>query len=82
MWNNFSSFRARDAVIDRLLGWHDQAKLAGRASRAEALLALAWFAFERPQVIGPLAPPRFISSSILRAFSALVEPSIDADALV
>jgi hypothetical protein len=35
-------------VADRILDWHDQAKLAGRISRADALLLLAWRAYEQP----------------------------------
>ena len=32
-------------VTDRLLKWHDEAKLAGRYSRADALLELAWCSY-------------------------------------
>jgi hypothetical protein len=35
-------------VADRLIDWHDQAKLAGRESRANDLLDLAWAAFDPP----------------------------------
>jgi hypothetical protein len=36
------------ATADRLLDWHDQAKLAGRIARANVLLDLAWCAFYLP----------------------------------
>jgi hypothetical protein len=42
-------------VVDRLLDWHDQAKLAGRKSRADALLLLAWAAYDRPPKISKAA---------------------------
>jgi hypothetical protein len=34
-------------VANKILDWHDQAKLAGRMSRADALLLLAWHAYEQ-----------------------------------
>src|ERR1019366_5995430 len=40
-----SSQKPVHAIADRLLDWHDQAKLAGRVSRANMLLDLAWYAF-------------------------------------
>ena len=45
---NIKLSRPRDEVTDRLLVWHDQAKLAGRKCRAETLLALAWYSYDRP----------------------------------
>lgn len=37
----------RDRFVERLLDWHDQAKLAGRDDRAAELLQLAWRAFDQ-----------------------------------
>jgi hypothetical protein len=45
---NIRSPRSAYAMTDRLLVWHDQAKLAGRETRAETLLALAWYSYDRP----------------------------------
>ena len=45
---HFKSPRPTDAMTDRLLDWHDQAKLSGRKTRAETLLALAWESYDRP----------------------------------
>jgi phage tail protein X len=45
---NISAIPARDAIIDRLLDWHEQAKSAGRTDRADALLALAWYVYDGP----------------------------------
>jgi hypothetical protein len=45
---NISATVARDAIIDRLLNWHEQATFAGRSDRAHALLDLAWYAYDRP----------------------------------
>lgn len=81
MTNNFSSIRARDAVIDRLLEWHEQAKLARRLSRADELLALAWFAYDRPLALPP-SPHCPVSPSTSREFPALADLSIDAATLV
>ena len=45
---NISATVARAAIIDRLLNWHEQATFAGRSDRANALLDLAWCAYDRP----------------------------------
>ena len=42
---NISLVEPAHHVTDRLLKWHDEAKLAGRHSRAEALLELAWCSY-------------------------------------
>ena len=34
------------SIVDRLLDWHEQAKLAGRQARADELLLLAWAAYD------------------------------------
>ena len=47
---SISSHRSAHEVADRLMDWHDQAKLAGRAFRATVLLDLAWHALNRPAV--------------------------------
>src|ERR1051325_7095476 len=72
MRSDFSSYAARDSVIDRLLDWAEEAKLAGRESRAGALLELAWFAFDQP-VASRRAPPRPVSQTISRAFPGLAD---------
>jgi hypothetical protein len=40
--------RPAHAVTERLLDWFEQAMRAGRRRRADALLLLAWRAYERP----------------------------------
>ncbi len=35
-------------VVDRLLAWADDAKRAGRRSRADELLLMAWNAYDAP----------------------------------
>jgi hypothetical protein len=42
------SCKAAHEIVDRLLDWHDQAKLAGRECRANELLGLAWYAYDLP----------------------------------
>jgi hypothetical protein len=86
---NISATVTRDAIIDRLLDWHAQAKLAGRIDRADALLALSWYVYDRPPAAhvqvdqgwnGHCELPRLsqfrpCSAAILRAFPGLAELS-------
>jgi hypothetical protein len=43
-----SSRKMAEAVTERLLDWREEAEIAGRKSRADNLLLLAWRAFEWP----------------------------------
>lgn len=45
------SRKAAHEIADRLMDWHDQAKLAGREERANLLLNLAWYAFGPPAIV-------------------------------
>ena len=81
MWRNFPSYEARDAVIDHLVNWAEQAKLAGRKARADDLINLAWFAYDQP-VTRQSAPLRPISLAILQAFPGLADLSVRKSALV
>jgi hypothetical protein len=86
---NRSARQKRDALIDRILGWHDQAKLAGRKTRADFLLEFAWFAYDRPfaplskitqgsqrrREVAPPNGPRPFSPAVLRVFPALADLS-------
>ena len=72
VWRNFPSSDARDAVIDQLLDWAEQASLQGRKSRADELVELAWAAYDQPVARQPV-PPRPVPQSILRAFPGLAD---------
>jgi hypothetical protein len=93
---NISTLVARDAIIDRLLDWQAQAKLAGRTDRADALLALSWYVYDRPLAAhtqvnqswkGHCQLPRQsqfrpCSAAILRAFPDLADLSKGVESLV
>jgi hypothetical protein len=57
------------AITERLLDWLEQATHAGRRCRADALLLLAWCAYDRPprQVRSPpISPVRLNVASCVR----------------
>ena len=80
----------RDGLIGRLLTWHDQARLAGRKARADALLMMAWNVSDgarpaRAPRRKTWQPPRRLprpSAEILRLFPALAELSVCEDSWV
>jgi hypothetical protein len=90
---NRSACQKRDALIDRILAWHDQAKLAGRTTRADSLLELAWFAYDRPfaplskvtegsqgrHEVAPPTGPRPFAPAVLRVFPEVADLSKRAD---
>jgi hypothetical protein len=52
---------SRETVVNRLLDWHDEARRAGRAERADFLVYLAWEAYDRlaamPTPVHPVFDP-------------------------
>ena len=92
---NISATVARDAIIDRLLNWHEQATFAGRSDRANALLDLAWCAYDRPiathtqvdrsgngyRQLRKQSQFRPLSTAILQAFPGLGDLSRGMEAL-